>query len=122
MAKHNEIGQLGEQLAAQLLQQKGYTLLERNWRCNRAEIDLICKQAETLIFIEVKTRSTTDFGTPDAFVTPRKKRLLAGAATAYMEQVGHEWEMRFDIISVVLRTGQSPEVVHYEDAFFPGMD
>lgn len=120
MAEHNELGQLGEQLAARLLEGKGYTLLARNWRYNRAEIDLIAKVDEVLVFVEVKTRSTDAFGPPDAFVSARKKRLMAGAATAYMAEVGHEWEFRFDIISIVMRAGQSPSIVHYEDAFFPG--
>lgn len=121
MAAHNELGKLGEKLAANYLTANGYTILARNWRVNRAEVDIIARIDETLIFVEVKTRSTDYFGAPEEFVTKRKKRLLAGAASAYMQQEGHEWAFRFDIISIVMKLGDSPKLEHYEDAFFPGL-
>ena len=121
MAKHNEIGQLGEQLAAHFLRANGYTVKARNWRWKRAEIDIIAEQEQTLIFVEVKTRSSDQFGTPEMAISKRKERLIAAAATAYMEQTGHEWALRFDIVSVQLRVGEAPEINHFEDAFFPGL-
>lgn len=121
MASHNELGKLGETLAANFLQANGYTILERNWRVNRAEIDLIARLEETMIFVEVKTRSTAHFGPPELFVTKRKKRLIASAASAYMQQKGHEWALRFDVISIVMGNGEAPVLEHYEDAFFPGL-
>lgn len=121
MALHNEIGQLGEQLAARYLSSKGYTIEAKNWRVNRLEIDLILRRGETLIFVEVKTRSNPDFGAPESFVSKRKKRLLTSAATAYMQEVGHEWAIRFDVVSVVLQPDREPEINHFEDAFFPGI-
>ena len=121
MAQHNELGQLGEQLAANFLQANGYTILARNWRVNRVEIDIIAELNDTLIFVEVKTRSSDFFGAPETAVTKRKKRLLAAAASAYMEQSGHDWAIRFDIISIVLQLGEAPKLEHFEDAFFPGL-
>lgn len=121
MAQHNELGELGEKLAANFLQANGYTILAQNWRANRAEIDIIAQMDETLIFVEVKTRSTAFFGAPEAFVTKRKKRLLAAAASAYMEESGHDWAIRFDIISIVMQLGEAPKLEHFEDAFFPGL-
>jgi putative endonuclease len=112
---------LGEQLAAHYLRANGYTILERNWRVNRAEIDLIVRKNDTLIFVEVKSRSTAHFGPPEAFVSKRKKRLLASAASAYMQTSGYEWAIRFDIVSVLLQPGESPLIEHFEDAFFPGL-
>ena len=121
MAQHNELGQLGEQLAANFLQANGYTILARNWRVNRVEIDIIAELNDTLIFVEVKTRSSDFFGAPETAVTKRKKRLLAAAASAYMEQSGHDWAIRFDIISIVMQLGETPKLEHFEDAFFPGL-
>jgi putative endonuclease len=121
MASHNELGKLGETLAANFLQANGYTILARNWRVNRIEIDLIARLDDTLVFVEVKTRSSDYFGAPEAFVTKRKKRLMASAATAYMQETGHEWALRFDVISILMGKGQAPELEHFEDAFFPGL-
>ena len=121
MAYHNDLGKLGELLAAKHLETQGYNIEERNWRINRLEIDLIVKKEDTLIFVEVKTRSNTEHGHPEMAVTPRKERLISAAATAYMKKVEHEWAIRFDIISVVMGRDQKPDIRHLEDAFFPGV-
>lgn len=118
MAKHLKIGQQGETLAVQLLLQKGYTILETNWRFSRAEVDIIAKDGDILVFIEVKTRSYDYFGKPEAFVTERKRTLLLDAAAMYMEKINHVWEVRFDIISVLIEKGKEPLLQHFEDAFF----
>ena len=121
MAKHNEIGEKGEELAANLLKEKAYELLERNWRYSRAEIDIIAKKEGVLVFVEVKTRTNISFGRPEQFITAKKKKLLVEAASVYMDLVEHDWEIRFDVISVILREGASPEIHHFKDAFFPGL-
>lgn len=118
MARHNETGKIGEELAVQFLQTKAYQILEQNWRYSRAEIDIIAKDGDVLVFIEVKTRSTDAFGKPEAFVTPKKKQFLQTAANVYMEEIGHDWEIRFDIISILLHPTRPAEVTHFEDAFF----
>jgi putative endonuclease len=121
MASHNELGKLGETLAANFLQANGYTIVERNWRVNRIEIDLIARLEDTLVFVEVKTRSSDYFGAPEVFVTKRKKSLMASAATAYMQETGHEWAIRFDVITILMGKGEAPVLEHFEDAFFPGL-
>ena len=121
MAKHNETGKLGEDLATAYLRNLGYAILETNWRFSRAEVDIIAKDGEILVFAEVKTRSSTYFGQPEEFVTPKKERFMAHAASVYMEEIGHDWEIRFDIISVILEKPNHPEINHFKDAFFPGI-
>ena len=115
------IGRQGELLAKNYLKDKGYQILEQNWRRGRAEIDLIARDGEALVFIEVKTRSTDFFGRPDSFFSPRQAALISSAAAAYMEEIGHDWELRFDVISIILYPGGRYELEHIVDAFFPGL-
>lgn len=119
MAKHIETGQLGEQLAVDYLQGKGYQILAQNWRFKRAELDIIAKIEGILVFIEVKTRTDDFFGPPESAVTEKKQRLMVDAASAYMEEIGHEWEIRFDIIAILVIDVNHQEITHFEDAFFP---
>ncbi len=117
MAQHNELGKQGEQVAYHFLLQKGYTILERNWRTGRAEIDLIAKIDEVMVFVEIKTRSDNYFGEPESAITQQKMDLMTHAAGFYMEEVGHDWEFRFDVISVIIRN-ENTYVTHFEDAFW----
>lgn len=121
MAAHNDIGLRGEQLARTYLEEKGYRIIVANWRHGRGEIDLIANFQETLIFVEVKTRSSSAFGQPDEFVGPKKEQMLAQAAGVYMEQVRYQGEIRFDIIAVLLPPKGNPSIRHIQDAFFPGI-
>ncbi len=121
MAIHNEIGKQGELLAYTFLQKKGYKIVEQNWRFKRAEIDLIAMDRKTLVFVEVKTRSREDYGTPESFVDAKKEALLLDAANAYMQQIDFDWAIRFDIIAVSLKK-QHVIIEHFEDAFFPTWD
>ena len=73
MAQHNDLGKKGEQLAIDYLVKKGYTILDKNWRFQKAEVDIIAQKEETLAVVEVKTRSSIDFGSPQDFVNPKKK-------------------------------------------------
>jgi putative endonuclease len=118
MSKHNDLGKNGEDLACNLIILKGYKILERNWRYKKAEIDIICKKYDTLIFVEVKTRSTLKYGMPEDFVSKLKQKLMFGAANAYMHQVNHNWEIRFDVISIIMNPKYPPKITHFEDAFF----
>ena len=119
MANHLKTGEKGEALAREFIEQLGYIVQEQNWRYKRAEVDLIAKDGEILVFVEVKTRSTAIFGEPALAVSAKKQQLLADAASAYMEAVDHHWEIRFDIVSIIL-SEDSFELEHYKDAFFPG--
>lgn len=122
VADHLKKGQAGEQLARLYLEGKGYQILEQNWRYSKAEIDLIAKDGAVLVFVEVKTRTSEAFGKPEEFVDEKKQALLARAANVYMEQINHEWEIRFDVIGI-LWDGQHQEAAirHIPDAFFPGL-
>jgi len=122
MAQHLKTGKQGEALALSYLQKKGYEILATNWKHRRAEIDIIAKDQKILVFVEVKTRRDDYFGKPEVSVTARKKTLLTDASIAYMEHIQHDWEIRFDIISIVARTENDVELVHFEDAFFPGLE
>lgn len=104
------IGYKCEQIAKNYLESIGYLILEKNWRYSRAEIDLIAKHNDCLIFVEVKSRSSLIYGLPEETVNEKKQNLLFGAAQRYMEKVNHDWEIRFDIISIHLK-----EVTEYKN-------
>ncbi len=117
MAYHNELGKMGEQLAVDYLSRNGYTILERNFIFDRAEIDIITQKAEQIIVIEVKTRNSAFFGDPQDFVTKSKIKLLVKAANEYLISNNLELEVRFDIISV-LKNKTIEKVEHFENAFY----
>ncbi|MEL6140005.1 MAG: YraN family protein [Bacteroidota bacterium] len=114
-------GQLGEEYAVRYLKNLGWTVLERNWRRRKAEIDIIARSGDILVFIEVKTRTSRLFGEPSSFVGPRQIELISAAASAYMESINHDWEIRFDIISILIEETGDYQLEHIEDAFFPGL-
>lgn len=117
MAIHNDLGKKGEELALNYLQQKGYSILETNYRHKKEEVDIIAKDKDSLVVVEVKPRSTNIHGSPKDAVGPKKQTLLIQAANAYLEENGLDMEIRFDIISITL----SPEyqIEHIKDAFYP---
>ncbi len=119
MSTHNDLGNRGETLACTHLQKNGYRILARNWRHERAEIDIIAEDTDFLIIIEVKTRSTDYFGVPEEFVDARKQALLINAAEAYLEQSDTDKEVRFDIISIILDSSRPgyQRIHHIPDAF-----
>ena len=121
MARHNELGKAGEQLAVSFLLKKGYKILECNWRYSRAEVDIIAMDSDTLVCVEVKARSSNMWGSPAMSVTPKKEKLLADALSVYMERIDHQWEVRFDVLAVVIINEQHHEITHFQDAFFPGL-
>ncbi len=120
MTKAQDLGRRGEEIARQYLTDHGWKILETNWRFSRAEVDIIAKDGQTLVFVEVKTRSSVYFGQPEEFVMEDKEKLLVGAASAYMEKIDHDWEIRFDIIGIIFHNEQHYELKHLPDAFFPG--
>jgi putative endonuclease len=114
MSDKIQIGKQGEDLAADFLQRKGFTVVARNYRHRHAEIDLIVQKEDWLIFVEVKTRSSSAFGEPESFVDWKKGRKIMEGAEEYIFSTDWHGHIRFDIISVKL--GNPPEVVHFEDA------
>ncbi len=121
MSIQHDIGKKGEEIAKDFLIQKGYKILEQNWRYSRAEVDIIASYQEALIFVEVKTRSYDYYGQPEEFVTAKKQKLISTAASAYMQANNHQWEIRFDIISILMGGKSSVKIQHFEDAFFLGL-
>ena len=121
MAKHLILGHKGEDIAARYLEQHGYTILDRNWRCGHKELDLVVYKENTVVFVEVKTRSGTDYGDPWSFVDDRKIRRIVNSADAYIRFRCIDMDVRFDIISIV-SDGEDFKVEHIEQAFFPPVE
>ena len=117
MAQHNELGKKGEELAVNFLIEKGYDILERNYRFDKAEVDIIAQQDDTLAIIEVKTRSTVDFGNPQDFVKPKQIQRLVKAVDEYITVNNLDVEVRFDIIALV-KQGNGFNIEHLENAFY----
>ena len=117
MAQHNELGKKGEQLAVDFLLKKGYSIVERNYRFNKAEVDIIAQQKDILAIIEVKTRSTTDFGNPQDFVKPKQIQRLVKAVDEYVTVNNLDVEVRFDIIAIVKKNNRF-NIEHLENAFY----
>jgi putative endonuclease len=117
MADHNELGKLGEELAVEYLQKNGYAILETNWTFQKAEIDIIAKKENILAVVEVKTRSSLDFGLPQDFVKPKKIQLLVKAVDAYVNEKGLDINVRFDIIAIH-KESKSFAIEHLIDAFY----
>ena len=116
--KHTEIGTKGELLAANFLINKGYSILETNWRTGKKEVDIIAERSDSIVFVEVKTRSNFDFGFPEEAVTEAKKKLLKLAAEEYFEQKKPVKNPRFDIISILQKGANTQEIIHIVDAFY----
>lgn len=120
MPPHILTGKLGEDFAAQHLENQNYRIAARNYQAGRGEIDLIAWSPKgVLVFVEVKTRSLDLALPPEESVDRKKQDRIARAAGAYMYSLDYEGEIRFDIISVVLRNGLLVSVTWMEDAFFP---
>lgn len=117
MAEHNELGKLGEELAVAYLQKDNYRILQTNWVFQKAEIDILAQKGNTLAVVEVKTRSSIEFGLPQDFVKPKKIQLLVKAVNEYVIQNDLDVEVRFDIVSVFKNNGTF-EIEHLQDAFF----
>jgi len=119
MAIHNDTGKAGEKAAVQFLVENGYRILAQNWTYGKAEVDIIALRSNTIIFIEVKTRSSVAFGLPEEFVDNAKQKRLVRLAQAYVEIMEHESEIRFDIVAVLLTKDKQFKINHIEDAFWP---
>ena len=110
---HRTYGSEGEQAACDLLVKRGWTILDRNVRRGRGEIDIIARRRGVLAFVEVKRRSTTDFGTPAEAVNLEKQRRILSAASIYLQEKGlSEANIRFDIIEILAN-----KIRHIEAAF-----
>lgn len=111
-------GKEGEEIAIALLKSKGYRILAVNWRFKHLEIDIISQIKDVLVFVEVKSRGSDVFGTPESFVNKAKQQKLIRAAHEYIKQNDIQLECRFDIVAVTV-SGNKTE--HIEQAFYPAM-
>lgn len=118
MPNNTEKGIEGEEIATALLLKKGYEILEKNWRHQHLEIDIICGINSTLVIVEVKLRANNLFGNPEDFVTKSKQKKLIKAADFYIRENNINWETRFDIISIIQNQNEL-NVEHIEGAFYP---
>lgn len=106
-------GKEGEEIAALFMEQKGFEVVQKNYRSGRAEIDLILKKDSLLVFAEVKLRTKIKFGLPEEAVNNKKEELILTAAENYIYEKDWKGKVRFDIISIV----NKKEIFHLEDAF-----
>ena len=118
MAEHNETGKLGEELAKNYLVEKGYKILKTNFQIGKNEIDIICEDADILVFVEVKTRHSDFLLEPEFAVTRRKQSSIIKAANQYIEFSQRDCESRFDIISVIIHPDKNV-IEHIDNAFSP---
>ena len=116
MSEHYELGKKGEQLAVDYLTKEGYKIEERNWRFQKAEIDIIASKQQTIISVEVKTRSSNDFGKPQDFVNSKKIKLMVLAMNEYVLMKNLDIEVRFDIIAII-KIKEEFDINHIKDAF-----
>ncbi|HHP7240980.1 MAG TPA: YraN family protein [Cyclobacteriaceae bacterium] len=110
-----ELGKKGERAAEAYLIYSGFSVLQRNYRCGRSEIDLIVANEDLMVFVEVKTRSNNDFGHPEDFVTDHQKNMILKASAHYVSEKDWKHNVRFDIIAINVETN---ELAHFEDAFY----
>ncbi|HAB54380.1 MAG: YraN family protein [Ignavibacteria bacterium RIFOXYB2_FULL_35_12] len=113
-------GDKGEELAVELLESKSYTIIKRNYRYGKGEIDIIAKdpQEEGLVFIEVKSRKSLEYGSPEEAITKNKIKQLKRIAELYLyENEIKEILCRFDVIAILMLPGEKPQIEHYVNAF-----
>jgi putative endonuclease len=116
MGQAKDIGNLGEDYAVEYLQKKAYKILKRNWRFGKLEIDIIALDGDTLVFVEVKTRSTDYLVEPELTLTLKQQRFLIRAANAFIDMNSYDTEARFDLISIVVHP-EGFELKHIDEAF-----
>lgn len=121
MATHNELGALGEQIAVDYLIEHGYQIIERNWSNGHKEIDIVAKDGDTIVVVEVKTRRSTYLVEPETAVDVFKQRNLIWAANSFVNRFQYDNDVRFDIISIVIDRNNEKRIEHIEDAFYPSL-
>jgi len=112
-----ELGKKGEDLAVRFLKKKGYQIIDRNYACKMGEMDIIAKEKDTLVFVEVKTRTSTTFGPPQLAVNPTKQMQLSKVALSFLKAKKLEdAKARFDVVAILLGP-KGEEIELIKDAF-----
>ncbi|CAM3208266.1 YraN family protein [Prescottella defluvii] len=118
MGRNLALGAMGEDLAARVLTDAGLQILDRNWRCRHGELDLVAVDGDTVVFVEVKTRSGLGFGSPAEAVTYSKQRRIRMLAQRWLSASERHWpNVRFDVVSVLVDRHRAPEVTHLVAVF-----
>ena len=120
MSDRHSLGPQGEELAAGYLVRQGFRIRHRNWRSGRSEVDIIAENEQYIVFVEVKSRSADFAVHPAQAVSVPKQRTIINAASNYIDTYGIFKEARFDIITVII-SGNSHELDHIENAYYPTM-
>ena len=115
MAAHNELGKWGEETAAAYLEEKGYQIIERDWKSGHHDLDIVAIEDHTLVIVEVKTRRSRLFGAPEEAIDYKKRMSLQSAINHYVKSHRLGSSVRFDIISIVGTIGSKPEIDHIKD-------
>ncbi len=118
MSKAFELGRKGEELAAEHLRSIGYEILAMNWFSHHLEIDIVAKDGNELVIVEVKSRGSDSYEHPSEAVSNKKIRFLVNAAEAYIQENNSNLDTRFDVVSIVFY-GQGYNLEHFKDAFYP---
>ena len=113
-----QFGESGEDLACRFLEKKGFQILKRNWRYGHGEIDIVAKDKDTLVFLEVKTRRNLEYGPPELAVTKSKQRQVKKMAEAYLyiNEITNQ-ECRIDVVAILILDKDTPQINHIENAF-----
>lgn len=115
MAAHNELGKWGEDLAASYLEEQGYEILERDWKSGHHDLDIVARDENSLVIVEVKTRRNRLFGDPEEAIDYKKRLSLQSAANHYVKSHRTKAPVRIDVISIVGTIGNTPEIDHIKD-------
>ncbi len=111
------LGRRGEELAARQLQEKGFKIVSRNWRCETGELDLVALDGACLVLVEVRTRRGRSLGTPEESITPAKQMRLIDLSEAYVQESEWPGDWRIDVVAIEMdRRGRVLRVDHYENA------
>lgn len=116
--QQKNLGKLGEDIAVNFLQEKGYSILHRNWHYGHKEIDIIAMDNQMLVIVEVKARASSFWEEPKEAVRRRKQKRIIDAADAFVQNYNNNVEVRFDVVSIIINE-KKPIIEHIEDAFYP---
>jgi putative endonuclease len=115
--RKQEIGKKGETVAVRYLKKQGYRIVEQNYRSKVGEIDIIARDKQSLVFVEVKTRSSRSFGSPKWAITPKKQKAISMAALYYLKMTNqNDVDARFDVVSILLQ-GEDTQIELVRNAF-----
>ena len=119
MSENIDLGKRGERAAYNFLRKKGYEVLANNYRFEKTEIDIICRKGKTIVFVEVKTRTTEMHGNPEEAVDAKKQDKIVRTAERFIQTNDMLGDVRFDVVSVIVDGDKKEKITHIRDAFFP---